>query len=99
VKLRTRAIFWAVAIVSAASYAVCAAVVAISPQATTQFFGWVMHIDLSSMTRHITWSSFFGGILCYSMLVGFWLGHLPGPTTVWCHATTRLPDMSDDSRH
>ena len=70
-KLNTGAVFWAVAIVSTASYVVCAAFVAISPGATSQFFGWVMHIDLSSLARHITWSSFFGGMVCYSLVMGF----------------------------
>jgi hypothetical protein len=69
-KLNTSAIFWAVALVSAASYVVCAAFVAVSPGATSQFFGWVMHIDLSSLARHITWGSFFGGLLCYSLIMG-----------------------------
>ena len=69
-KLNTGAIFWAVAIVSAASYVICAIFVAVAPGATSQFFGWVMHIDLSSLARHITWSSFFGGMFCYSLVIG-----------------------------
>jgi hypothetical protein len=69
-KFRTGAIFWAVALVSAASYIVCAGLVALAPEATTQVFGWVMHIDLSSLARPITWLSFFGGMLCYSFLLG-----------------------------
>jgi hypothetical protein len=68
-KLNARALFWAVAIVSAASYLVCAAFVAVAPSATTRFFGWVMHVDLSSLSRHITWGSFFGGMLCYSLVL------------------------------
>ncbi|HEY3203289.1 MAG TPA: DUF5676 family membrane protein [Thermoanaerobaculia bacterium] len=69
-KLNTRAAFWAVALVSAASYIVCAAFVAMAPGATSQFFGWVMHVDLSSLGRHITWGSFFGGMICYSLVLG-----------------------------
>ena len=69
-KLNTGATFWAVAIVSAVSYAICAALVAVAPGATSQFFSWVMHIDLTSLSRHITWSSFFGGMVCFSGLIG-----------------------------
>ena len=43
--------------------------VEIAPGATTQFFGWVMHVDLSSLSRHITWGSFFGGMVCYSTVL------------------------------
>ena len=58
-KLDTGAIFWAVSIVSAASYIVCAAFV---------------HVDLSSLARHITWPSFFGGMLCFSLVMGILAG-------------------------
>ena len=68
--LNTRAAFWAVAVVSAASYIFCAALVAVAPGATSRFIGWVMHIDLSSLARHITWSSFFGGMLYFSFVMG-----------------------------
>jgi 2TM family of unknown function (DUF5676) len=68
-RLHAGAIFRAVTLVSAASYAVCAAFVAVAPGATSQFFGWVMHIDLSSLARHVTWSSFFGGMVCYSLVM------------------------------
>lgn len=69
-KLNAGAVFWAVAFVAAASYMVCAVLVAIAPEATSQFLGWAMHIDLSSLSRHITWSSFFGGLLWYSLVAG-----------------------------
>jgi hypothetical protein len=69
-KLNTSAVFWAVAFVSAASYVVCATFVAVAPEATSRFLGWAMHIDLSSLARHITWGSFFGGLLWYSLIMG-----------------------------
>jgi hypothetical protein len=56
-RFNTNALFWAVAVVSAASYVICAAFVAVVPGATSQLFGWVMHIDLSSLARRITWGS------------------------------------------
>jgi hypothetical protein len=68
-KLNTGAIFWAVGFVSAASYIVCAAFVAVAPGATSQFFSWVMHIDLTSLIRQMTWPSFFGGMVCFSLVM------------------------------
>jgi hypothetical protein len=47
-----------------------AAFVAVAPGATKQFFSWVMHIDLSSLARHITWGNFLGGVVCYSLVMG-----------------------------
>lgn len=67
-------IFWAVSIASAASYLVCAAFVAVAPEITSQLFGLVMHVDLSRLARHVTWPSFFGGILCFSLLMGILAG-------------------------
>ena len=69
-KLNTRAVFWGVTLVSAASYIVCAAFVAVAPGATSRFFGWVMHVDLSNHSRHITRASFFGGMVCYGLVMG-----------------------------
>jgi hypothetical protein len=69
-RFNTNALFWAVVTVSAASYIVCAAFVAVAPGASSQFFGWVMHMDLSSLARPITWGSFFGGMICYSLVLG-----------------------------
>jgi hypothetical protein len=68
-KLNAGAIFWAVGFVSSASYVVCAASVVVAPGATTEFVGWVMHIDLSSLSRNIKWSSFFGGVVCFSLVM------------------------------
>lgn len=69
-RLNTGAVFWAVAVVAALSYIVCAALVAIAPEATSQFLGWIMHIDLSSLSRHITWWSFFAGMVWYGLVTG-----------------------------
>jgi hypothetical protein len=33
-----------------------------------------MHVDLSSLARHITWPSFVGGVLCFSLVMGILAG-------------------------
>ena len=68
-KVNTGAVFWAVGFVSAASYIVCAASVAVAPGASAEFFSWVMHIDLTSLSRAVTWLSFFGGMVCFSLVM------------------------------
>lgn len=67
-KLNTGALFWAVGFVSAASYAICAVLVAAAPGATSRFFGWVFHIDLAGLTREVTWANSFGGMLGFSLV-------------------------------
>ena len=60
----------AAGLVAAASFAVCATFVAIAPGSTTAFFSYMMHIDLSTMARTITWQSFVVGMLLFSVIVG-----------------------------
>ena len=69
-KLNVRAVFLATGLVSAISYLVCAALVALRPEGTSRLFGYVLHIDLSSLTRSITWPSFFVGLVAFTVVVG-----------------------------
>ena len=69
-KLNVQAASWAVGFVSAFSYVICAASVAVAPGTTSRFFSYVLHIDLTSLPRTITWMSFFGGIVCFSIVMG-----------------------------
>jgi hypothetical protein len=64
-KLNIRAVFYASLLVSAVSFAVCALFVAVAPEATSRFFSFVFHIDLTRLARHITWGSFVGGLVCF----------------------------------
>lgn len=73
-KLNIRAVFYASLIVSAISFIVCAFFVAVAPEATSRFFSFVFHVDLTSLARHITWGSFLGGILCFSFGVAVHFG-------------------------
>ena len=79
-KLNVKALSFASGIVAAASYVVCALAVAIAPGLTARFFSYVFHIDLTSLSRTITWASFFGGILCFSVGVSIFVG-----LTAWCY--------------
>lgn len=73
-KVNVRAAFYASLLVSAISFLACAFFVAVTPEATSQFFSYVFHIDLTGLARHITWGSFLGGILCFSFGVAVHFG-------------------------
>ena len=79
-KLNTKALSFASAIVAAASFIVCALAVAASPGLTSRFLSFVFHIDLTSLSRTITWASFFGGMLLFSVGVAIHVG-----LTAWCY--------------
>jgi hypothetical protein len=79
-KLNVKALSFATGIVAAASFIVCALAVAIAPGLTSRFFSFVFHIDLTSLSRTITWSNFFGGMLCFSVGVATLVG-----LTAWCY--------------
>jgi hypothetical protein len=74
VKLNVRALSFASGIVAAASFAVCALAVALAPGLTSRFFSYVFHIDLTGLSRMITWSSFFGGMLAFAIGVAIHVG-------------------------
>lgn len=68
--INTRALGLASGLVAAATFVVCGLMVAVAPGATSSFFGWMFHIDLSGMARTISVSSFIGGLIVFSVLVG-----------------------------
>lgn len=79
-KLNVRALSFASGIVSAVSFIVCALAVVIAPGLTSRFFSYVFHVDLTSLSRTITWGNFFGGMLLFSVGVAIFVG-----LTAWCY--------------
>jgi hypothetical protein len=62
-RLDPRAFGFAAGIVAVILFAVCAFAVAIAPEFTTVVGGYLLHADLSSFTRSLTWGNFIGGLL------------------------------------
>jgi len=62
-KLNVWAFARAAAIVTAVVFTICAFFVAVAPEASVAFFGYLFHIELTALTRPITWGSFFAGLL------------------------------------
>lgn len=71
-KLTVWAFALAVGVVVAAAFTICAFFVAVVPEATAAFIGYLLHTDLSGLTRPITWASYFAGVLAIGMWTALW---------------------------
>jgi hypothetical protein len=60
----------AVAVVVAAGFTICSLFVAVAPEATAKFIGYLLHINLAGLSRSISWASYFAGVLG----LGIWTG-------------------------
>lgn len=69
--ISSRALATSAGIVAAATFAICGALVAFAPGAVSSFFGWILHIDLSTMARPISVASYAGGLVLFATSV--WL--------------------------
>ena len=69
--INSRALATSAGIVGATTFALCGAFVAFAPGAVSSFFGWMLHIDLSTMARPISVTSYVGGLVLSGAFV--WL--------------------------
>ena len=74
-RLDARALGLAGGVTAAVLFIVCASAVAIAPGPTTAFAGYLIHMDLSSMSRSLTLGSFVVGLICWTVgtALTFWL--------------------------
>lgn len=82
-KLNIWAFALAVGTITAAAFTICAFFVAVAPEGTAAFIGYLLHTNLSGLTWPITWASFFAGLLG----VGIW-------TALWAAAVAKLYNLS-----
>ena len=73
-RVEAKAVGIASAIIAGATFVLCALAVAVAPGSTSGLLGWVLHIDLSSMARQVTWGNFIGGLVLFSAFVGLCVG-------------------------
>ena len=66
-RLDIQALAKATGAVAALAYVLCAALVAVAPGMFTNAVGYVAHADLSSLSRTITWPSFFVGLVVWTL--------------------------------
>jgi len=74
-RLDARAFGVAAGATAAVLFILCALAVAIAPGQTTAFAGYLIHMDLSGMSRSLTFGSFVGGLICWAVgsTLTFWL--------------------------
>lgn len=58
-------------IVAAVTFVLCALLVAVAPSGTQAAISYVLHVDLTGLSRTLTVTSFFVGLLIFSLFVGF----------------------------
>lgn len=69
-RLNTGAFATAVAAVAATLFTICAFFVALAPAATLAVFSYALHIDLTGLTRPISWLSFGAGLFAVTATAG-----------------------------
>jgi membrane protein YqaA with SNARE-associated domain len=74
-RLDARAFGLAAGMTAAALFILCAVAVAIAPGPTTTFAGYLIHTDLSGLSRSLTLGNFVGGLICWAVgtTLTFWL--------------------------
>jgi hypothetical protein len=71
-KLEAPAFGLAVAIVVTASFTVCSFFVAVAPEATAEWIGYLLHINLTGLSRSISWASYLAGVVALAVWTGLW---------------------------
>lgn len=72
--LDARAFGLAAATIAALLTTICAAALVVAPEATTAVASTLIHLDLSGMSRTLTWSGYFSGLIGWTTGAGlvFW---------------------------
>jgi hypothetical protein len=66
-RLNIKAFALAAGITAAAAFTVCALFVAVVPGLATSFFSDVTHLELTGMSRTLSWATYFEGLLFWSL--------------------------------
>jgi hypothetical protein len=74
-RLNARAFAIAAGATAAVLFILCALAVAIAPGATTAFAGYLIHADLSGLSRSLTFGNVVGGLILWALgtALAFWL--------------------------
>ena len=82
-KLNVWAFGVAIGIVIAAAFTICAFFVAVAPEATADFIGYLLHINLSGLARPINWASYVAGVLGVGIWTGLWAAAVAKFYNLW----------------
>ena len=81
-QLNIRAFGLEVGIVVAAAFTICSFFVAVAPEVTAGFIGYMLHVNLAGLTRAISWTSYFAGVVG----IGIW-------TALWAAAIAKIYNL------
>jgi ABC-type Na+ efflux pump permease subunit len=72
--LDARAFGFAAAAMAALLTTVCALALVVAPEATTVIASTLIHLDLSGMSRTLSWGTYFGSLVAWTLGAGliFW---------------------------
>ena len=71
-RLDVRAFALAVGVSVAGAFSFCAFFVAIAPEATAEFIDYLLHINLTGLSRPISWGSYLAGVLALAIWTALW---------------------------
>lgn len=77
-RLELRAFALAGGLTAAVLFTICAAAVAVAPDATTAFAGTLIHADLSGIMRTLTWGTFALGLVMWTLGTAAVFGFVAG---------------------
>jgi hypothetical protein len=88
-RIDPRAFGSAAGMTAAILFVICAVAVATAPGSTTSAAGFLFHVDMSGITRHLTWVSFLGGLVTWSLGTGLTFGF-----TAWLYNRFSRPSAA-----
>lgn len=66
-KLHGRSLSLAIGASTALVYTLCILFIILAPKASMTFFSYILHADLTGISREVTWGSFIAGFLFWSL--------------------------------
>lgn len=73
-RLNAKAFALAAGITAAAAFTACAVMIALAPGFGTSFLSDVTHLDLTALSRTLTWATYFEGLVFWTLGAGLAFG-------------------------
>ena len=73
-RIKSLALGLAAATITAIAFGVCGLFFTLAPNATSAFMSWVLHIDITAMSRPVSTPNLIGGIVLFGAYVGSLVG-------------------------
>jgi hypothetical protein len=73
-RVKASALGVAAATITAIAFGICGLFFLVAPNVTAAFMSWVLHIDITGMTRPVSALNLLGGIVLFGAYVGVFVG-------------------------